>query len=108
MNRTLDEIQQVVDNWIQQNSGYWSPLGMLVAVMEELGELSREMLHLTSTKPKKITETPTSLESELGDLLYAIICIANSYGISLDTAIEKSMEKYQHRDVNRFTKKKEK
>ncbi len=106
MDRSLNEIQHAVDVWIKKNSGYWSPLGMLVAVMEEMGELSREILHLTSTKLKKNNEPYNSLEEELGDLLYAIICIANSYEISLDKAIKKSMEKYQNRDLDRFTKEK--
>ena len=107
MERTLDEIQQTVNDWIQENSGYWSPLGMLAAVTEELGELSREILHLTSIKPKKTGEPEKAIESELGDLLYAIICIANSYNISLDQAIAISMEKYQLRDSKRFIKEKE-
>ena len=55
MERSLDEIQKSVDIWIQQNGGYWSPLAMLAAVMEELGEVSRELLHITSTKVKKTT-----------------------------------------------------
>lgn len=106
MGRSLDEIQLSVDEWIQKNNGYWSPLGMLAAVLEELGELSREIMHLTSTKTKKIDEPTKCLESELGDLFYAVICIANSYNISLDSAITLSMEKYQARDANRFTKEK--
>jgi NTP pyrophosphatase (non-canonical NTP hydrolase) len=104
MNRSLDEIQKTVDNWIQQNSGYWSPLGMLAAVMEEVGEVSREILHITNTKKKKTGEPKNSLETELGDLLYAVICIANSYDISLDRAIKKSMAKFQSRDKERFSK----
>jgi NTP pyrophosphatase (non-canonical NTP hydrolase) len=104
MERTLKEIQQLVDDWIQENGGYWSPLGMLAAATEELGEVSREILHLTSIKTKKTSEPHKSLESELGDLLYAIICIANSYDISLSEAIVKSMGKYQERDSNRFKK----
>jgi len=106
MERSLDEIQRSVDEWIQKNGGYWSPLGMLAAVTEELGELSREILHLTSIKPKKSAEPIKSLESELGDLLYTIICIANSYKISLDNAIALSMKKYESRDKNRFSKNK--
>ena len=104
MEQTLKEIQQTVDDWIQENGGYWSPLGMLAAVMEELGELSRELLHLTSIKPKKSDESANFLELELGDLLYSIICIANSYNISLTNAINTSLKKYQVRDTNRFSK----
>jgi len=107
MKRTLEEIQSAVDKWIQQNGGYWSPLGILAAVMEELGEISREILHLTSIKAKKPGEPLKSLGSEMGDLLYAMICMANSYDISLDDAIAQSMKKYQTRDINRFTKEKE-
>ena len=108
MERTLEEIQTSVDKWIQDNGGYWEPLGMLAAVMEELGELSREILHLATIKTKKSSEPAKSLKSEMGDLLYAIVCIANSYNISLDSALADSIEKYQKRDVNRFAQKKEK
>jgi NTP pyrophosphatase (non-canonical NTP hydrolase) len=106
MERNLDDIQKSVDDWIKQNSGYWPPLGMLAAVMEEVGEVSREILHLTSTKIKKSSEPKNSLETELGDLFYAIVCIANSYNISLDSALKKSMDKFQTRDNERFSKEK--
>ena len=102
MDHSLEEIQNTVDAWIQQNGGYWSPLGMLAAVMEELGELSREISHLSQIKPKKMNEQHLSLELELGDIFYSIICIANYYQISLAEAIRKSIEKYQMRDLNRF------
>jgi len=104
MVHTIDEIQKTVDVWIEQNGGYWSPLGMLAAIMEELGELSREISHQSRIKPKKPEEIPKSLEMELGDLLYSIVCIANYYQISLTEAIMKSIEKYQMRDFNRFKK----
>ena len=102
MKRTLDKIQQSVDEWVQQNGGYWSPLGMLAAILEELGEISRELLHSTSIKPKKENDPPQSLETELGDLFFAVICMANAYGISLDTAIANSIKKYVKRDAHRF------
>jgi NTP pyrophosphatase (non-canonical NTP hydrolase) len=105
MDQTLEKIQKTVDAWIQQNGGYWSPLGMLAAVMEELGELSREISHLSRIKPKKPEEIPTSLELELGDLVYSIVCIANYYGISLTDAINQSIDKYQKRDSKRFIEK---
>lgn len=107
MSRSLEEIQQSVDGWVKKNGGYWPPLGMLAAITEELGELSREILDLASVKPKKSGKSTKSLESEIGDLLFAIACMANYYDISLDSAIARSMKKFTKRDVNRFTKEKE-
>lgn len=46
-----------------------------------------------------------SLTVELGDLLFAIICMANAHGISLEEAITKTIDKYNMRDANRWDKK---
>lgn len=107
MERSLAEIQQSVDDWVIKNGGYWPPLGMLAAITEEVGEISREILDFASIKPKKSGEVTKSLASELGDLFFALICMANSYNISLDSAIALSIKKYKTRDANRFTQKKE-
>jgi len=41
---TLKSIQKAVDDWISQfEEGYWPPLSMLAAVVEETGELAREL-----------------------------------------------------------------
>ncbi|MBN2154820.1 MAG: nucleotide pyrophosphohydrolase [Candidatus Lokiarchaeota archaeon] len=98
----MNELQKIVNSWIQETGGYWTPLGMLAAVMEELGEVSRELSHLSNIKTKKPEEPLNKLEQELGDLLFSIICIANYYNISISNAVEQSLRKYQVRDKNRF------
>ena len=35
--------QKEVDDWISEHGGYWPPLSMLARLMEECGELSREI-----------------------------------------------------------------
>jgi NTP pyrophosphatase (non-canonical NTP hydrolase) len=100
---SLDDIQNLVDEWIQKHGGYWTPLSMLGATMEELGEISREINHLEGFKPKKehIKQT-IQLEEELADLIFSVVCIANYYNINLSKSFQKVIEKYSKRDSKRF------
>lgn len=53
--RTLKEVQQIVDDWIMQvGKGYWTPHEMLARLMEEVGETARLVNHLYGSKPNVI------------------------------------------------------
>jgi len=101
-NESLDRIQNKVDKWIKGHGGYWSPLSMLASVMEEVGEISRELNHIEGFKPKKPTEKEDGLGQEIGDLLFSVICLANYYKINLSEEIELVLQKYTKRDADRF------
>ncbi|MHA1784241.1 MAG: nucleotide pyrophosphohydrolase [Candidatus Helarchaeota archaeon] len=106
--KSLNEIAKEVDEWINQfEEGYWPPLSMLASVVEEVGELAREINSLEKYKKKKndINEIER-ISEELGDLLFSVICIANYYEINLEKAFEKIIKKYDERDKHRWTKKK--
>ncbi len=101
--RTVKEIQQIVDDWILQvGKGYWTPHEMLARLMEEVGETARLVNHLYGSKPKKDSEPSQELSDELSDILFTIICIANSQNIDLQSAFESMMEKYSVRDKDRY------
>lgn len=101
--KTLKEIQDKVDNWIQNHGGYWPPLSILSAIMEEVGELAREINFLEGYKPKKDSEKKkTNLGEELADLIFSVICLANYYNIDLTDKIEIILDKYSKRDGSRF------
>jgi NTP pyrophosphatase (non-canonical NTP hydrolase) len=103
--KTLAEMQREVDAYISQfKEGYFSPLAMLARLTEEAGELAREVNHRYGEKPKKPDEPENSIEMELGDILFIIICFANSLGIDLSEAFRKVMEKFNVRDRDRWTK----
>lgn len=105
MAKTMDEMQKEVDAYISQfKEGYFSPLAMLARLTEELGELAREVNHYFGEKPKKPTEKEKTIEEELGDLLFVLICFANSMDISLTDAHNIVMEKFNTRDRNRWTR----
>ncbi len=102
----IKEMQTEVDRWINQfEEGYWHPLSMLARLTEEVGELAREVNHLYGEKPKKPHEPPGRLDLELADILFIVICYANSLDIDLEKAFMAVMEKYSLRDSNRWTKK---
>ena len=46
----LKQIQKKIDDWINDHGGYWSPLAMLASIMEEVGELAREINNLEGFK----------------------------------------------------------
>ncbi|MED4204197.1 nucleotide pyrophosphohydrolase [Neobacillus mesonae] len=103
--KTMKDLQGEVDTYISQfKEGYFSPLAMLARMTEELGELAREVNHYYGEKPKKSTETEKAIEEELGDLLFVIICFANSLQIDLEEAHDIVMNKFNTRDKNRWTR----
>ena len=103
---TLREAQERVDAWISQfEEGYWPPLSNLARLIEEVGELAREMNHRFGDKPKKPEEPDQDLAIELADILFVILVIANEQGIDLDHALGEVLEKYRLRDSQRWTRK---
>ncbi len=97
----LNKLTSEVDKHIQAHGGYWDPGWLLAAITEELGELSRALqtfyevrdLHiLKQKKNRKIL-----IEEECGDLFFALICLTNFLGINLETALLKTLKKFDAR-----------
>lgn len=98
--------QKEVDDWISQfEEGYWQPSTLMLRLMEEVGELSREVNHHYGQKPKKPTEPDADMALEMADILFIIICMANSLQIDLEQAFNAMMNKYRERDGDRWTRK---
>lgn len=104
---TLYNIQKDVDDWADQfNPPYWPIHEQLARLVEETGEVAREINHLYGIKKKKSSEEKKQLEEELIDVLFTICCIANSENINLQAAWDRSMsEKHYGRDNQRFQRK---
>ncbi|HNS49968.1 MAG TPA: nucleotide pyrophosphohydrolase [Anaerolineae bacterium] len=101
--KTLSALQAEVDGWISSaGGGYWSPHVNVARLAEEVGELARLVNHLFGPKPKKATEEPQELGEELADILFVLICMANSQGIRLDAALDSVIAKVRSRDSHRF------
>ncbi|MGB6406054.1 MAG: nucleotide pyrophosphohydrolase [Planococcus donghaensis] len=106
--KTMKQLQQEVDAYIGQfKEGYFQPMEMMARLTEELGELSREVMHEYGPKKKKSSEAENSIEEEMGDVLFVLICMANSMNIDLADAHDRVIDKFNKRDQNRWTRKDE-
>lgn len=105
---SLQQLQKKVDDYISQfKEGYFPPFEMIARLTEELGELSREVQDVYGHKKKKSTESKNSIEEELGDFFFVLVCFANAQGIQLDDALLKVLNKFETRDKDRWTRKEE-
>ncbi|PLT28350.1 nucleotide pyrophosphohydrolase [Peribacillus deserti] len=103
--KTVKDLQREVDEYISQfKEGYFSPLAMMARMTEELGELAREVNHYYGEKPKKTSESEKAIDEEVGDMLFVLICFANSLGIDLQDAHDRVMTKFNTRDKDRWTR----
>ncbi len=104
--KTLSELQKEVDDWAQTlDLPYWSPMSQLARLIEEVGELARIYNHEYGDKVKKTTESPDDLKDEMGDILFDLICMANTEGVDLSECVDKVLNKAKVRDKDRFKKK---
>ncbi len=68
----------------------------ILDTMSELGEVAKEILKM-SDYGKKPLKYKDELKSELGDLLFSVITIANSFDVNLEEALNMVLEKYEKR-----------
>lgn len=100
---TIAQAQQAVDAYIGQfKEGYWPPLTNLARLVEEVGELARELNHRYGSKTKKPGEPEQDLALELADILFVLIAIANEQKVDLQEALQRVLAKYQVRDADRW------
>lgn len=103
---SLSNIQKEVDEWTNQfKLPYWKPHEILARLIEEVGELAREVNHIYGPKKKKSTEETKEMEDEIADIIFTLACLANSHKINLDEAFKRVMDKCYKRDNNRYEKK---
>ncbi|HWW60466.1 MAG TPA: nucleotide pyrophosphohydrolase [Thermoanaerobaculia bacterium] len=103
---SFEPMQKEVDVWIAQfEEGYFAPLPMLARVTEEVGELARALMHHYGGKTPKPGESQGDVAEEIADVMFVLVCLANSLRIDLDEAFAKIMTKYRERDSGRWTRK---
>ncbi len=102
----IKQAQDEVDKWIkEETSGYWQPLSIMAAITEEAGELAKELNDRFGGRIKKPTDETKDIGDELADIIFALICLANSQKINLDEAWSRKMDKCYGRDNDRYKEK---
>lgn len=92
----MKELQQKIKEFCKKHNLESSPEHRVLDTMAELGEVAKEILKMSDYGRKK-PEYRDELKSELGDLLYSLITIANSFDIDLEEVLNLVLEKYERR-----------
>lgn len=99
---TLNEAQQMVDEWIKTiGVRYFSELTNMAVLTEEVGELARIMARKYGDQSFKKSDEKYDLADEMADVLWVLICLANQTGVDLNDAFLKNMDKKSSRDKER-------
>jgi NTP pyrophosphatase (non-canonical NTP hydrolase) len=102
----LREMQLQVDSWVSQfDPAYWPPLSMLAQISEEVGELARNLNNEYGGRVKKDADNIKGIREEICDIMFGLICLANSHNIDLDQAWKETISKRCNRDKDRYKKK---
>ncbi len=98
---TLNEAQQMVDDWIHEYGvRYFSELTNMAVLPEEVGELARIMSRKYGDQSFKEGESQDPAD-EMADVLWVLLCLANQTGVNLTDTLRKNIEKKTSRDKDR-------
>lgn len=98
---TIKELQQEVDKWIKEYGvRYFDEMTNMAILTEEVGEVARIMARKYGEQSFKEGEK-NSLDDEIADVIWVLVCIANQTGIDLTKAIENNFAKKSSRDNKR-------
>jgi NTP pyrophosphatase (non-canonical NTP hydrolase) len=102
MDISIRQAQMQVDEWIKTiGVRYFNELTNLGILMEETGELSRIIVRKYGEQSFKPGESDSTLASEMADVLWVLICLANQTGVDLTEAFHESVKKKTDRDKDR-------
>jgi NTP pyrophosphatase (non-canonical NTP hydrolase) len=100
----LAPLQQAVDQWIRSiGVRYFSELTNLAQLMEEVGELARQLARRYGDQSFKPGESNSDLADEIADVLFVLVCLANQTGVDLSSAFAANLAKKTNRDAVRHS-----
>jgi NTP pyrophosphatase (non-canonical NTP hydrolase) len=89
-------LQRTVASFVEE-AGIGAPVHMrLLDLVSEVGELSKEALEATGYGRDSF-HPPDGWAGELGDVLFALVCLANDTGVDLEEALSGALGKYRER-----------
>jgi NTP pyrophosphatase (non-canonical NTP hydrolase) len=99
---TIEEAQQIVDDWIKTiGVRYFNELTNMAMLTEEVGEVARIIARRYGEQSEKESDKAKDLGDEMADVLFVLICLANQTGVDLTEALRKNLEKKTKRDLVR-------
>ena len=92
----MKDIQEKVNGMINKFDLENSVETRFIDLVSEVGELGKEILKGNNYGRKNFSMT-NNIESELGDVLFSLVCIANGLNIDLESTLDGVITKYNLR-----------
>ena len=92
----MDEQQQRVKDLMARYGLGTDPQVRMLDLSSEVGELAKEVLKATGYGTRPLAPT-ASLEEELGDCLFSLLCVSEALGLDGEKALDQALEKYKAR-----------
>lgn len=99
---SLQTMQRLVLEMVEKYNLETSPEMRYIDLTSEIGELGKELLKGSNYGKQKFIKTD-NLESEIGDTLFSLTCIANSLNIDMSNVLTNVMRKYNNRFAEKGT-----
>ena len=96
----LPAFQQAVARFVMAHGLEASPQARLLDLVSEAGEVAKELLKGTNYG-REAFRPGAAWAGELGDLFFALACLANATGVDLEAALEDALAKYEARLAQR-------
>ncbi len=96
----LSEVQEIIKTFTQDKNLNASISFRMIDLTSEVGELSKEILKGTNYGIKEFKKTE-EWNSEIGDVLFSLICIANQTDTNLEDCLKYVLDKYEMRFINK-------
>ncbi len=92
----LTALQARIAAFVREHGLTTDPATRLLDLTAEVGELCKAYLEASQYGHREAALTAHWAE-ELGDVLFALVCLANATDVDLDAALEHVLQKYQTR-----------
>ncbi|MFW6286236.1 MAG: MazG nucleotide pyrophosphohydrolase domain-containing protein [Nanoarchaeota archaeon] len=92
----MNDLQEKIKKFTKENNMDSKTEFRILDLVSEVGELSKEILKMTDYGNKKL-ELNENVKSELGDVFFSLIAIANNLEIDLEEVLELVLKKYKKR-----------
>ena len=98
----IKNLQTKVDNWIKKHGvRYFNELTNMAQLTEEVGEVARIIARKYGEQSFKKSDEKISLDDELSDVLFVLLCLANQTGVDLQKSFDKRLKQKAKRDHDR-------
>lgn len=90
------ELQRTVADFVDQHGLAAGVAHRLLDLVSEVGELAKEALKGSAYGARPFEPTPAWAE-ELGDVFFALLCVANATAVDAEQALAQVLDKYRGR-----------